>query len=81
MIIIWDLTRGVVIRTIGAPGGAAAPTDIRFSSDLKSIFACSSESSIVEYSVSTGEVKQTLKGFKKGALCLAVSGHVLAAAR
>jgi WD40 repeat protein len=81
VIIIWDLTRGVVVRTIGTPGAAPPPTDIHFSSDLKSIFACSSDSSMFEYSVSTGETKQVVKGFKKGALRLAVNQKVLAAAR
>lgn len=80
-IVVWDLTRGVVVRTIGTPGSSPAPTDIRFSHDLESIFACSSDSSIYEYSIKTGETKQALKGFKKGALRLAVNQKVLAVAR
>lgn len=81
VIIIWDLTRGIVAKTIGTPGSGPAPTDIQFSYDLKTIFACSSDNNIYEYSVNTGETKQVIKGFKKGALRLAVNQKVLAAAR
>lgn len=81
--IVWDLARGVVVRTIASAGGAAAPAvaDLCFSSDLSSLFVCSSDSNIFEYSIGTGETEQVLKGFKKGAVCLATSQKYVAAAR
>ena len=81
VIIIWDLTRGIVAKTIGTPGSGAAPTDIKFSSDLKTIFACSTDNNMHEYSVATGESMQVIKGFKRGTLRVAVNQKVLAAAR
>lgn len=79
LVIIWDLARGVVARTIRR-NESSSPTDLKFSMDLQSIFCSSSGNEITEYEVKTGEVKRVLKGFKKGTQKLAVGPNVVAAA-
>ena len=81
VIIVWDMTRGVVIRTIGTSGSCSPPTDIVFSDDLSTIFACSTDPSVPEYFLNTGDTKRVVKGFKKGASCLAYHRNLLAIGR
>ena len=74
VVIIWDLTRGVVARTIGKPNESSIPSDIAFSKDMTTLFVCYlSSSHIDEYNVVDGQLKQTHKGLKKGAARLALS--------
>mmetsp|Transcript_24504 Transcript_24504/g.36041 ORF Transcript_24504/g.36041 Transcript_24504/m.36041 type:complete len:575 (+) Transcript_24504:73-1797(+) len=73
VVVVWDLTRGVVIATLGVANETPIPSDIKFSNDLKRIIVCYSQSSqINEYIIATGEISKTHKGFKKGTQKLAV---------
>ena len=75
VILIWDLARGVVARVIGdASKGLAEVRDVAFSSDGKSLYACSEGESFIKiYSVADGALQRTLKGNKKGSNKLAVN--------
>ncbi len=75
VILIWDLARGVVARVIGdASQGLAEVRDVAFSSDGKSLYACSEgESFVKKICVADGALQRTLKGNKKGSNKLAVN--------
>ena len=82
-VIVWDFSRGIILKTIGVAKESPVPTDIVFSSDGKSIFVSSSQSHVISYSVATGEQLRSYKGGKKGNLKLALNpkANVLAVAR
>ena len=75
-IILWDLARGVVSKTLGVAGTSPAPTDIKFSNDGNSLFVSSSQPHVVQYNLANGEVINTFKASKKGSLVLAVNPKV-----
>ena len=83
IIVVWDLNRGVVARTIGKANESETPTDIVFSNDAKSIFVSSAQNQIVQYDVATGAVLASLKTGKKGVHRMAMNPKidVIAAAR
>jgi U3 small nucleolar RNA-associated protein 5 len=67
LILIWDFTRGVVSQTIGIKNETSIINNILFTNNLKSILVTyPSSSQINEYSVETGDLIRTFKGFKKG---------------
>jgi WD40 repeat protein len=82
-IVIWDLTRGVISRTIGKVNESPSPTDIVFSNDSNSIFVSSNNNNVVKYNLTSGEVEKSIKAGKKGILKLASNpkANVIAAAR
>lgn len=75
-VIMWDLVRGVVTRTIGVANESPAVTDIVISNDSKSIYVCSLQSSINQHSLSDGSLMQSFKGGKKGVLKVALNPKV-----
>jgi WD40 repeat protein len=83
VVVIWDLSRGVVAMTIGTAKESETPTDIVFSKDGKSVFVSTDRNEIAQYSVETGGVLQSLKTGKKGVQKMALNPKVdvLAAAR
>ena len=82
-LIVWDLVRGVVSKTIGKANESEAPSDLSFSNDHNSVYVSSSNNKVLKYSLKSGEVEKTIKVGKKGILKLAVNpkADVLAAAR
>lgn len=83
VVVIWDLNRGVVAKTIGVPKETETPTDIIFAKDGKSVFVSTNLNQIVQYSVETGAEVQSLKTGKKGVQKMALNPKVdvIAAAR
>jgi WD40 repeat protein len=75
-IILWDLTRGVVSKTLGKANESPVPTSVVFSNDSKSLLVSSSQNHIVQYDLSTGEESHTFKAGKKGVLKVAVNPKV-----
>lgn len=75
-IILWDLARGVVSKTIGIAGESPIPTDITFSKDGKSILVVSSQQNMVQYDITTGDVIKSYKALKKGAFKMALNPKV-----
>lgn len=71
IVIIWDLARGVISRTIGTANESEVPTDIAFSLDKSSIFVSSNQNNVIQYSLSTGEELSSHKASKKGVSKLA----------
>ena len=82
VVIIWDLVRGVVATTIGAPDQSPAATAVAFSGDGSSLFVSASER-VNQYRVSDGEQIHSLKAGKKGSLKMVMNPlvNVLAVAR
>lgn len=72
IVIIWDLARGVISRTIGIANESEVPTDVAFSLDKNSIFVSSNQNHVVQYSLSTGEEIASHKASKKGVSKLAI---------
>lgn len=83
VVVVWDLSRGVVAKTIGVSKETEAPTDIVFSKDGKSIFVSTIQNQIVQYSIESGSEIQSLKTGKKGVQKMALNPKVdvIAAAR
>ena len=83
IVIVWDLTRGVIAKTLGTPNESPPVTDVVFSKDGKSLFASSLNTQILHYDLATGVVLNSLKGGKKGVSKLAMNPKldVLAACR
>jgi U3 small nucleolar RNA-associated protein 5 len=74
LILLWDLSRGVVALTIGTKNETPIASDLLFSHDLKSLLVSyASSSHINEYNLATGEIVKTYKSFKKGTIKLAKS--------
>ena len=63
-IIVWDITRGVVAKTLGKVNGTVA-TSINFSLDRKTLYVATGENFISAYSVQTGEQLTPIKCGKK----------------
>ena len=83
VVIIWDLARGVVVKTIGVSNESPVPTDLVFSIDGTSIFVSSSQNHIIQYRLVDGEQINSYKAGKRGILKLAMNSKVdvLAVAR
>jgi WD40 repeat protein len=83
VVVVWDLSRGVIAKTIGVANESEAPTDVVFSNDSKSIFVSSNQNQIVQYDIATGNEIKSLKTGKKGVLKMAMNPKVdvVAAAR
>eukprot|EP01041_Mallomonas_annulata_P003081 gene3081-6040_t len=71
-IIVWDLGRGVVVKTLGQLNGQQ-PLSIAFSADASSIYVSSSNAQIVEYDIKSGEQISEKTIGKKGPLQLSMS--------
>ena len=71
VVIIWDLARGVISKTIGTANESPAPTDIAFSLDKSSIFVSTNQNNVSQYNISTGEEIASFKASKKGVSKLA----------
>lgn len=80
---VWDLTRGVVVKTIGTVGESVVPTAVAISNDASSVYVGSAEEDIVEFSLLSGEVVRKLKSAKKGVQRMALNpkAEVLAISR
>ena len=63
-IIIWDVTRGVVAKTLGKVNGAVA-SSINFSLDRKSVYVATGENFVTSYSIQTGDQLASIKCGKK----------------
>ncbi len=83
ILVVWDLTRGVISKTIGKANESDSPTDVVFSRDHKSIYVSSSQNKVLKYNITTGEVEKSIKAGKKGIFKLAANpkSNVIAAAR
>lgn len=75
-IIVWDLTRGVVLKTLGKPNETPVPTSIVFANDSKSLFVSSAQNQIIQYDLITGEETNSFKAGKKGVLKIAINPKV-----
>jgi len=82
-VIVWDLSRGVVLSTIGIAHESAVATDIAFANDGKSLYVSSANQSIVQYDIVSGAQVNRIKCGKKGATKIALNPkvNVIAAAR
>ena len=82
MIIVWDLTRGVVSKTITIISNTP-PNSLAFSSCGSTLFVSSIGTEIIEYDLKTGSQISEHSSGKKGPLklCMNPLGQVLAAAR
>ena len=82
MIIIWDLSRGVVVHEI-ASSGDLPPTDVSFSKDAKSLYVASGINKIDVYDVASGAAGKSLKCGKKAVqrICVNPKADVLAIGR
>jgi WD40 repeat protein len=82
-VVVFDLARGVVSKTLGIPNDTPAPTDIAFANDGQSVFVASSQHTVVQYNLATGEQLKSLKTGKKGVMKMAMNpkADVLAVAR
>lgn len=76
IIIVWDLNRGIVSKTIGKVNESPAPTDIIFSNDGNSIFVSSNLNQITQYEVATGSVITAVKTGKKGVSKMAMNPKI-----
>lgn len=72
-VVIWDLSRGVVIKSIGISGESEVPTCITFATDGNSIYVGSNGEKIIQYTVKTGEQISSFKSGKKGCLKMSIN--------
>jgi WD40 repeat protein len=72
-VVTWDLSRGVVVKSIGISGESEVPTCIAFSTDGKSIYVGSNGEKIIQYEVKTGEQISSFKSGKKGCLKISIN--------
>jgi WD40 repeat protein len=75
-VIVWDLARGVVAKVLGEANEGPVPTAVVFSNDAKTILVASSQPHVTQYNLVSGEVVETFKGGKKGALKIAMNPKV-----
>lgn len=68
-VIVWDLTRGIVIKTIKV-ADKAVPTAVNFSLDHKSVYVSTADNNVLHYDVATGELQSSIKCGKKAVLKL-----------
>ena len=80
-IIVWDLSRGVVLKEIEVSG--ETPSDLAFSKDSKTLYIAASMNKIDLYDISSGELRGGLKAGKKAVsrLCLNPKADVIAVGR
>ena len=80
-VIVWDLTRGAVIKEIALSG--EAPSDIAFSRDSKYLYVAASMNRIDLYEIASGELVNGLKAGKKAVskVCVNPKADVLAVGR
>lgn len=83
LVFIWDMSRGVIVQTLGVVNQSPAPTDVVFGSDDSSIFVSAQGHPVIQYNRLTGEVVQQMKVGRKGAAKLALNpkANVLVACR
>lgn len=75
-VVVFDLNRGVVAKTIGKKLESEIPTDIVFSNDAKSIFVSSNDNHVVQYDVVSGNEVSKIKAGKKGVQRIAMNPKV-----
>ena len=75
-IVVWDLTRGIVVKTIGKINESPIPTSLCFSNDSKSIIVGSNQAEICQYEILTGEKIHSFKAGKKGVLKICLNPRV-----
>jgi len=68
-VVVWDLTRGIVIRTIKV-ADKAIPTAVNFSLDYKSVYVSTADNNVLQYDLQTGELQSSIKCGKKAVLKL-----------
>ncbi len=71
-IIIWDLNRGVVSKTLELDD-ENAPLDLCFSNDHKSIYVSTQQNQILEYELNSGSLTNSFKVGKKIAQKIAMN--------
>ena len=76
VIIVWDLTRGVVVKTFGKINESPAPTSLVFSNDSKSLLVSSAQNHVVQYDLTSGAEIRSVKAGKKGVLKIALNPKV-----
>ena len=76
LVVVWDLNRGVIARTIGKANESESPTDVVFANDAKSIFVSSNQNQIVQYDIASGAEIKSLKTGKKGVTKMAMNPKV-----
>lgn len=81
-VLVWDLGRGVVVKTVGQPNGTI-PLSMVYSSDGDRLYVGSTTSSIVAYDVESGNQISELQAGKKGPIIVRKNpvDDVIAAAR
>ena len=82
--VIWDFTRGVVVKTIGIVNESAVPTGAILSNDSSSVYISSAtQDNIVQFNALSGAVERSLKAGKKGVSHMALNpkAEVLAFSR
>ena len=73
LVVLWDLTRGVVLREIGNLNDSPpVPTGIAFSKDGKRVYVASNHKYILEYNIASGEQVNSFKIGKKGVACFSL---------
>ena len=75
-IIVWDLTRGVVVKTFGKINESPAPTSLAFSNDSKSLLVSSAQNHVIQYDLTSGAEIRSVKAGKKGVLKMALNPKV-----
>ena len=82
-VIIWDLVRGIVQRTITLTDTAHPANDIVFTNDGKELLIVNNQNQLLVYNVSTGELSKSIKTHKKGSTKVAVNpkANVVAVAK
>ena len=73
---MWDLTRGVVVKTFGKINESPAPTSLVFSNDSKSLLVSSAQNHVVQYDLTSGAEIRSVKAGKKGVLKIALNPKV-----
>lgn len=76
VVVIFDLNRGVVAKTIGKKLESEVSTGIVFSNDSKSVFVSSNDNHVVQYDVASGTEITKLKTGKKGVQRIAMNSKV-----
>lgn len=83
-LLVWDLTRGVISKTIKLKDNHAnVPSSIVFSQDQSSIFVSSNQIYVLQYSLASGELVKSIKAGKKSVtkMCINPKVDVLAISR
>lgn len=76
-LLVWDLTRGVISKTIIEKGDSQIPTSIAFSTDQSSVLVSQSgQNQILQYNLSTGQVIKTIKTGKKAVSKMVINPRI-----